>query len=465
MSKHWPLGKGRYAWSVAGTAIPAGVAVAVLGPGDPILAATVRLWVLLLFSVAALELPVLLAFRPGLLRLLLPAPLDEAGLYEKLGADRNLGVRVLPYAAGLIAMFPLVREEGFTWTVVSVFYACMLLRFLVPLLSLAAIRLRKLLVPFGFLLVWLVGVPAIRAIFTARPNVWTGLSDWLYLLPVETRDLRLVAGVALAFLAGPVRAWCRRAAVASLRRDGLLDYAFPVASVKRFRPRKMLIERLRVGARFRRFVFLIQEATGLYRAADWCKAAGIWIVAFGGLLYAFRSTSGTAAHIGLTAIPIVAVSVWLGLRRLRWKGDGFESRPQHNDFALPVGHIEMSAAAVLGFTILLFATGVAAAVGLELAASLCAAAGAETSHIAQPAGVVFRSVATNICHAVLLVGIIVFSPGARPLRSRKGSAVHPLVVLGFKAVTVVLASFASAGVFMAASLKPTWWIEVLPVGG
>jgi hypothetical protein len=375
MRRHWPLGRGIYGVSLLLTIV--GYAVAV---GFPALATvlvsiepdthvgtlvTYASWLLGGAVIPVLGAAALGFCEPGRLRLLLTTPLAEEGIYARLKPLDGIVVRALPYvAAGAVAVSRL--REIRLGALVFFFFVAMLIRATQPLVMLFGLALRKLLVPFGFVLALTAGVAAVWGPLDSRPFPGTA---WL----VTARPpvwIWLVVASGLYVAGNLLRRWAGRAAPGFLRRDELLDYAFPLSVERKVSKRRILLDLLRPGSSRRRFFTLVQEGTGLYRPADWGVAA---LLALGTILLmavTCSDTGGTSAHILTTGAALFVSVVWLGLRRA-WLHRGMHS-PQAafilsplRDYVLPVGHAEMACALAVVFSVAYFGVGFAAAAAVE----------------------------------------------------------------------------------------------------
>jgi len=321
---------------------------------DAPFAGTCRFWALALFLAVGLEVSALMLFRPAVLRMVLATPASAGQIHELLDPTRQVLYWVLPYPLGLIAMMPHVEHGRMGW-VLGVFYACTLFRLLLPLLTYAAMRLRKLLVPWGHWLVWLTAAAALWGLLRDTPVAGDDLADAPYLLGVEHQLLTwLVAGVLFAVAARWARRWSARAVVRRLRRDELLDLAFGIQAERAPRPRKLLLESICWDERRRRLLFLVQEATWLYRLSDWAKAAAVWLIAFVAALWMMGREVGSASHTMVTLVPLAAVALWAVLRHLRF--DKWEMVNPFGQHTLPVGAMELERVRAVLFSGIYFLT-------------------------------------------------------------------------------------------------------------
>jgi hypothetical protein len=325
----------------------------------------VRTWALVMFVAVALEVALLYLLRPGVLRLLLPTPTDRDTMYRVLDPTRGLWLLVMPYVFGLIAGLARIGEIGGPWAVAWMLYACMLMRALVPLLVLAAVALRKLLLPAGHWIVWGALVAGAGGLACGVPVRW---AEAALLAGIGSRWLWIVLALVLIPVGSLLRLACNRLAARLVGREELVEYAFPVEIETRQKPRRMLVDvfgkMFGEPPRARRFVFLVQESAGLHRPRDWAKAGLVWLVAFAGLLYALRNVGGSAAHMAVTVVSTLAFFAWCGLRRTRIvKGALVQGVKGH---ALPVGNLELFGIQTLVFSAIYFATGILAALGAVL---------------------------------------------------------------------------------------------------
>jgi len=231
----------------------------------------------------------------------------------------------------------------------------MLFRLLLPILAVLGVWLRKLLVPWGHWLLWAAAIGAIVGLCSEWPARSSAIA-----LPVDALCsgsfwANLAAGVACIPLAWLARRWARCAMRRQLRREELLELAYPLSVETTAKPRKLLVEAVGGRKRLRRIVLLAQEATGLYRPRDWGKAAAVWVAAFVPMLFTIRHESGSGAHLLVTVVPLAAVLIW-GLVRL-FRLEKNSTLWPLGGYGLPLGHLELFATRVVIFSLVYFVTG------------------------------------------------------------------------------------------------------------
>ncbi|HUT33004.1 MAG TPA: hypothetical protein VNE39_05965 [Planctomycetota bacterium] len=364
MSQHWPLGKGRYFASFVHSCLAAslaafGLLLATVLVLDALktehdVASSCAFWAAAAFVFAGMQGALILLFRPPVLATLLPTPADEAAIYSALDPLESLPYRVVPYVLGVFATLAFQRRPT-PASVACVFTVCMLFRLFLPILAVLGVRLRKLFVPWGHWLLWAAAIGTIVGLCSEWPARSNAIALSVAALCSGSFWVNLAAGVACIPLAWPVRSWARRAMRRQLRREELLELAYPLVVERAAKPRKLLLEAIGGGKRLRRFAFLAQEATGLYRPRDWGKAAVVWVTAFVPMLFIVRHESGSGVHLAVTVVPLAAVWFWGFVRLIRFERT-FCLWPL-GSYGLPVGHLELFAARVVILSLAYWVTG------------------------------------------------------------------------------------------------------------
>jgi len=372
-SKLWPLGRGNYTQSMALTFLAAVLGVATLAMGclaclDSAahlkIEAACRFWAAALFAVLAVQYVSLTLYNPKTLATFLPTPADGPRLYALMDPTRRWVLRSMPYAFGLLAMTPLFPMLGALHAAMGLLFACSLFRLLAPLLVWAAVRWRKVVVPHGHWVVCATSVLLFACVFIPFPIQTPGEAEPLFLLDPISGWVWLLGALMFTAVEPMVRRGFRRRTIPLYRRDELVDLAFPTGDAPEKDEGRLLVEAIGGNSRRRRFLFAVQEATGLYRVSDWTRSgmlgAGVLVVLLA-LGWACGWRMGSGFHLLLTVAPLTVMCVWGEVRPLVASG-GRIVNPLRM-YALPVSHLEVFGTRVVALSILYFALGGALAVG------------------------------------------------------------------------------------------------------
>jgi hypothetical protein len=373
-SPHWPLGRGDHAQArgltfLAATLGMASLAVSALACVDGTdyfeVAAAARFWGAVLFVALVVQHSVQLLYSPAVLATVLGTPADGPRLYPLMDPTRRWSVRGLPYVCGACAMFPLVATLSVLHTLIGIIFACSLFRLLSPVLVWGAVRWRKGVVPYGHYAACTACVLAYAGLFASFPAPTARGGRPPFILDPMPWWVWLVSALIFIAIEPVVRRWCRTRTIRLYRRDELVDYAFPAEGERGRDPGRLVVEAVGGGHRRRRFVFLVQEATGLHRVADWVKAsvlgAGVLALWFA-LAWVFGWRAGSTLHLLATVVPLAAVGVWGAARPLVVSGG--DIRKPLGAYALPVSHLEMFGVRVVALSAMYFGLGIVLALAL-----------------------------------------------------------------------------------------------------
>jgi hypothetical protein len=138
-----------------------------------------------------------------------------------------------------------------------------------------------------------------------------------------------------------------------INREELINLAFPIHRKSQNKKKELLEESFKVKKKFKRLVFLFQEATSLYRKESVLTAIMIFSAALA--ISLLIPAEAVSFKILLCFCPVSFVIVWIWLKDIRFTGEGIK-RGSFTGYALPVGHIELMAMRiVLTFCAVLFA--------------------------------------------------------------------------------------------------------------
>jgi hypothetical protein len=341
-----------------------------------------RFWLVVLFAVSALHIATVYFFNPRQMEILLPTPAAERDLFYSFRRGLGLGYLLIAFCFAFLAI-PLSLDRPAIppndgppgmWVLWELLYAFALFRFLWPVAMVAGMRLRKLVVPWGHVAVWLVAAGAIVGALFRLPRGGAHLGGAILLVNLRSGWALVGAAIGLTLLRRPVAAWCDAAAIRSLRREELLSYVYPFrierAETARDAARGAAASRIR-----RRWIFVLQEATGLYHARDWWLAAVACLVGWGLSLLVFAwaltsptdkplampwlgSSSHTVVTMAIFAVTALAVIILGESRGVRSRGLRL--------FAVPISWAELHLTRVAALSVLYVVAGVLAGLGVVI---------------------------------------------------------------------------------------------------
>jgi len=245
--------------------------------------------------------------------------------------------------------------------VLGYLHAVAVLRLAMVLLIPVAMRFRRVVMRWSWGLVAGGFLAALTALLGGRLRWLATASDQLFLPWLERPWFWLVTAGALHAAATRLEPWGRRATLRHYRREDLLLLAFGMHERKAAKPGKLLLEHVRATSGFRRWAFLLQEATGLHRARHWRELAALWLACSGVVLTvlaaAWRDSVGWDGLVWMTGCAVVAFLFVRAGYGARVAGAGGAVGPR----LFPVGQLELFAVRSFFLLALFGFTGVAAA--------------------------------------------------------------------------------------------------------
>ncbi|MHC5057297.1 MAG: hypothetical protein ACYTKD_21685 [Planctomycetota bacterium] len=368
MKKHWPYGIGNHLATFGALALACAVCSVLILVGtatwvqiysktllfDLAFADAARSWSVVAFVLLGMVGAAFAAFPPDRLRLVLPTPLQVPGILDHVAPLSSRLLVYLPLAVGFVAACFLSFEHGAAARIAVGFFYWMAARAIMPAIVLLGVALRRLLVPFGYMLllaatiVIVVGAVALQPIPGLKHIFADFLPGWAY----------IPGGLILIAVGGVVRDTSKALMAKMIRRQELVELAFPVAATRRFARRRMLLEILPARRWLHRMGFLCQEATGFIRPREWVTALAVLGVVIAAALAVFEGEAGSFVPMATGWVAVAGMIAWCFVKRVRFDEGRFHL--QKSMFALPIGWRSLLFAHMTLATAVYIAAGLAA---------------------------------------------------------------------------------------------------------